>query len=217
MGVEFATGYELKYWRPQLGKWVVYKDIKGEEVRNSIFNYFRKIGQLLKHLCNSLTFLPTWITESKFVLQINWIFHTIWWDYLRWSGINNFLFFLLVKFFKNLIHNITMFFNFQNLPTNEQKFVLRTKKENKRKNGKERGKRRHKEKVSKAQKHREPRNSTWYMQGKQGWINDRSYLYYHVVKVKAFHLKTLLSVVVLKLISKLRLFFFFFLDSLWWT
>lgn len=31
-GVEFAEAYLLEYWRPRLGKWVRYRDIKGEEV-----------------------------------------------------------------------------------------------------------------------------------------------------------------------------------------
>lgn len=31
-GVEFAEGYLLEYWRPRLGKWVRYRDAKGEEV-----------------------------------------------------------------------------------------------------------------------------------------------------------------------------------------
>jgi len=32
VGVEFAEAYMLEYWRPRLGKWVRYRDIKGEEV-----------------------------------------------------------------------------------------------------------------------------------------------------------------------------------------
>lgn len=32
VGVEFAEYYLLEYWRPRLGKWVRYRDIKGEEV-----------------------------------------------------------------------------------------------------------------------------------------------------------------------------------------
>ncbi|KAG8230052.1 hypothetical protein J437_LFUL000888 [Ladona fulva] len=31
-GQEFAEAYLLEYWRPRLGKWVRYRDIKGEEV-----------------------------------------------------------------------------------------------------------------------------------------------------------------------------------------
>ena len=31
-GVEFAEAYLLEYWRPRLGKWVRYTDIKGQEV-----------------------------------------------------------------------------------------------------------------------------------------------------------------------------------------
>jgi len=32
VGVEFAEAYMLEYWRPRLGKWVRYRDIKGVEV-----------------------------------------------------------------------------------------------------------------------------------------------------------------------------------------
>ncbi|KMR04475.1 discoidin domain-containing receptor 2-like protein [Lasius niger] len=31
VGVEYAEAYLLEYWRPRLGKWVRYRDIKGEE------------------------------------------------------------------------------------------------------------------------------------------------------------------------------------------
>ncbi|XP_025602982.2 discoidin domain-containing receptor 2-like [Athalia rosae] len=31
-GVEFAEAYLLEYWRPKLGKWIRYRDVKGEEV-----------------------------------------------------------------------------------------------------------------------------------------------------------------------------------------
>lgn len=31
-GVEFAEAYILEYWRPKLGKWVRYRDVRGEEV-----------------------------------------------------------------------------------------------------------------------------------------------------------------------------------------
>jgi len=36
-GQEFTEAYLLEYWRPKLGKWVRYRDIKGEEVRNFRF------------------------------------------------------------------------------------------------------------------------------------------------------------------------------------
>lgn len=32
-GQEYAEAYVLQYWRPRLGKWVPYRDFKGEEVR----------------------------------------------------------------------------------------------------------------------------------------------------------------------------------------
>lgn len=32
LGVEYAEAYLLEYWRPRLGKWVRYRDIKGKEV-----------------------------------------------------------------------------------------------------------------------------------------------------------------------------------------
>nr|KAF7415573.1 hypothetical protein H0235_012165 [Vespula pensylvanica] len=31
-GVEYSEAYLLEYWRPRLGKWVRYRDIKGQEV-----------------------------------------------------------------------------------------------------------------------------------------------------------------------------------------
>ncbi|KAJ8876746.1 hypothetical protein PR048_021193 [Dryococelus australis] len=31
-GQEFAEAYLLEYWRPRLGKWVRYRDIKGQEL-----------------------------------------------------------------------------------------------------------------------------------------------------------------------------------------
>ena len=44
-GQEFAEAYVLEYWRPRLGKWVRYRNIKGEEV--SLFfvsQFFRLLG-----------------------------------------------------------------------------------------------------------------------------------------------------------------------------
>lgn len=32
-GQEFAEAYMMEYWRPRLGKWVRYRNVKGEEVR----------------------------------------------------------------------------------------------------------------------------------------------------------------------------------------
>ncbi|KAK1116684.1 hypothetical protein K0M31_018179 [Melipona bicolor] len=37
LGVEYAEAYLLEYWRPRLGKWVRYRDIKGKEVSALIF------------------------------------------------------------------------------------------------------------------------------------------------------------------------------------
>lgn len=34
-GVEYAEAYILEYWRPKLGKWVRYRDVRGEEVSSS--------------------------------------------------------------------------------------------------------------------------------------------------------------------------------------
>lgn len=31
-GVEYSEAYMLEYWRPKLGKWVRYRDVRGEEV-----------------------------------------------------------------------------------------------------------------------------------------------------------------------------------------
>ncbi|KAK1116909.1 hypothetical protein K0M31_017986 [Melipona bicolor] len=33
-GVEYSEAYMLEYWRPKLGKWVRYRDVRGEEVSN---------------------------------------------------------------------------------------------------------------------------------------------------------------------------------------
>jgi len=35
-GQEFAEHFLLEYWRDSLGKWVRYKDTKGEEVNDKI-------------------------------------------------------------------------------------------------------------------------------------------------------------------------------------
>jgi discoidin domain receptor family protein 2 len=32
-GVEYSEAYMLEYWRPKLGKWVRYRNFRGEEVR----------------------------------------------------------------------------------------------------------------------------------------------------------------------------------------
>lgn len=44
VGVEFAEGYILEYWRPKLGKWVRYKNVRGEEV--SFINLYLSINSL---------------------------------------------------------------------------------------------------------------------------------------------------------------------------
>nr|CAD7425485.1 unnamed protein product [Timema monikensis] len=37
-GQEFAEAYLLEYWRPRLGKWVRYRDIKGQELEGADAN-----------------------------------------------------------------------------------------------------------------------------------------------------------------------------------
>jgi F5/8 type C domain len=39
-GQEFAEAYVLEYWRPRLGKWVRYRNIKGEEVSFFLVSQF---------------------------------------------------------------------------------------------------------------------------------------------------------------------------------
>lgn len=39
-GVEFAEAYVLEYWRPRLGKWVRYRDSRGEEVISGNINTY---------------------------------------------------------------------------------------------------------------------------------------------------------------------------------
>jgi len=37
-GVEFSEAYMLEYWRPKLGKWVRYRNFRGEEVNPIILS-----------------------------------------------------------------------------------------------------------------------------------------------------------------------------------
>lgn len=39
-GAEFTEAYLIDYWRPKLGKWVRYKDAKGNEVSRILENTF---------------------------------------------------------------------------------------------------------------------------------------------------------------------------------
>lgn len=54
-GVEFAEAYLLEYWRPKLGKWVRYRDAKGEEVRFWFSSHYKyiKVTKNCQDYCNS--------------------------------------------------------------------------------------------------------------------------------------------------------------------
>lgn len=54
MGVEYAEGYLLEYWRPRLGKWVRYRDIKGNEVKSDFI--IKIIYIFLKKKINKILF-----------------------------------------------------------------------------------------------------------------------------------------------------------------
>lgn len=49
VGVEYAEGYLLEYWRPRLGKWVRYRDIKGKEVKASLYLSFKDLFIYLEY------------------------------------------------------------------------------------------------------------------------------------------------------------------------
>ncbi|XP_011346909.1 discoidin domain-containing receptor 2 isoform X2 [Ooceraea biroi] len=59
MGVEFAEAYMLDYWRPRLGKWVRYRDIKGKEVIQGNTNTYLESKHELER--------PVWASKIRFL------------------------------------------------------------------------------------------------------------------------------------------------------
>ncbi|XP_024873098.1 discoidin domain-containing receptor 2 [Temnothorax americanus] len=59
VGVEFAEYYLLEYWRPRLGKWVRYRDIKGEEVIPGNTNTYLESKRELEP--------PLWASKIRFL------------------------------------------------------------------------------------------------------------------------------------------------------
>ncbi|XP_011873234.1 PREDICTED: epithelial discoidin domain-containing receptor 1-like [Vollenhovia emeryi] len=59
VGVEFAEYYLLEYWRPRLGKWVRYRDIKGEEVIQGNTNTYLESKHELEP--------PLWASKIRFL------------------------------------------------------------------------------------------------------------------------------------------------------
>uniref|UniRef100_A0ABD2WI91 Protein kinase domain-containing protein n=1 Tax=Trichogramma kaykai TaxID=54128 RepID=A0ABD2WI91_9HYME len=59
VGVEYAEAYMLEYWRPKLGKWVRYKDIKGQEVIKGNDNTYLEA----KHELDP----PIWASKVRFL------------------------------------------------------------------------------------------------------------------------------------------------------
>ncbi|KAL6261704.1 hypothetical protein P5V15_006793 [Pogonomyrmex californicus] len=59
MGVEFAEAYLLEYWRPRLGKWVRYRDIKGKEVIQGNTNTYLESKHELEP--------PLWASKIRFL------------------------------------------------------------------------------------------------------------------------------------------------------
>ncbi|KAM0726906.1 Discoidin domain-containing receptor 2 [Formica fusca] len=59
VGVEFAEAYLLEYWRPRLGKWVRYRDIKGEEVIKGNTNTYLESKHELQP--------PLWASKIRFL------------------------------------------------------------------------------------------------------------------------------------------------------
>ncbi|XP_043477565.1 discoidin domain-containing receptor 2-like [Leptopilina heterotoma] len=58
-GVEFAEAYLLEYWRPRLGKWVRYRDIRGEEVIKGNSNTYIETKRDLEP--------PIWASKIRFL------------------------------------------------------------------------------------------------------------------------------------------------------
>ncbi|XP_018311590.1 discoidin domain-containing receptor 2 [Mycetomoellerius zeteki] len=59
VGVEFAEAYMLEYWRPRLGKWVRYRDIKGNEVIQGNTNTYLESKHELEP--------PLWASKIRFL------------------------------------------------------------------------------------------------------------------------------------------------------
>ncbi|XP_071444352.1 discoidin domain-containing receptor 2-like [Hetaerina americana] len=58
-GQEYAEAYLLEYWRPRLGKWVRYRDIKGEEVIQGNANTYLEAKRKLDP--------PVWANRVRFL------------------------------------------------------------------------------------------------------------------------------------------------------
>ncbi|XP_015126080.1 epithelial discoidin domain-containing receptor 1 isoform X2 [Diachasma alloeum] len=63
VGVEYAEGYLLEYWRPRLGKWVRYRDIKGNEIMKGNTNTYSET----KHDLDP----PLWASKIRFLPYSN--------------------------------------------------------------------------------------------------------------------------------------------------
>ncbi|XP_076386248.1 discoidin domain-containing receptor 2 isoform X1 [Megachile rotundata] len=59
LGVEYAEAYLLEYWRPRLGKWVRYRDIKGKEVIQGNTNTYLESKHELEP--------PLWASKIRFL------------------------------------------------------------------------------------------------------------------------------------------------------
>ncbi|KAG7197505.1 hypothetical protein KM043_007184 [Ampulex compressa] len=59
-GVEFSEAYMLEYWRPKLGKWVRYRDVRGEEVIKGNTNTYLESKHILEPAvwASKIRFLP---------------------------------------------------------------------------------------------------------------------------------------------------------------
>ncbi|XP_011501305.1 PREDICTED: discoidin domain-containing receptor 2-like [Ceratosolen solmsi marchali] len=59
VGVEYAEAYMLEYWRPRLGKWIRYRDIKGQDVIKANDNTYLEA----KHELDP----PIWASKIRFL------------------------------------------------------------------------------------------------------------------------------------------------------
>ncbi|XP_014208586.1 discoidin domain-containing receptor 2-like [Copidosoma floridanum] len=59
VGVEYAESYVLEYWRPRLGKWIRYKDVKGHNVIKGNDNTYLES----KHILDP----PIWASKIRFL------------------------------------------------------------------------------------------------------------------------------------------------------
>ncbi|XP_051161708.1 discoidin domain-containing receptor tyrosine kinase B-like [Leptopilina boulardi] len=59
LGLEFTEAYLLEYWRPRLGKWVRYRDVKGQEVIKGNTNTYLESKSELEP--------PIWASKVRFM------------------------------------------------------------------------------------------------------------------------------------------------------